>query len=189
MLFNGEAHVAIAFFTGHFPPKPGRGLKSAAARAIGEFHFRNYETGVSASINIQLDKQIFPRNFVAHLSQSSTHRARPQRCELFRGQLDLAFFAVAVATHLERKRRNVASLSKADLSAGPFRCQIALLDNEASPPFQVVRHPSDQKFSLNLAIVLRSIVPSHKVHIVNAMRSVSRLSRVAVSAGFEECSH
>ena len=177
MLFNGQAHVAVAFFTGHLPPKPGWGLKSTAARAIGEFHFRNYETGVSASINIQLDQQIFPRNFVAHLSQSSARRARPERCELFRGQLDLTFFAVAVATDLESQRSNMASLSKADLSPSPFGCEIALLDNKASPPFQVVGHPSDQKFSLNLAIVLRSIVPSHRVHIVNAMRSLSRLSR------------
>jgi hypothetical protein len=59
---------------------------------------------------------------------------------------------------------------KPDLSAGQFGCQIALLDNKASRPFQVVRQPFDQKFSFNFTIVSRLIVPSHRLDIVNAMR-------------------
>ena len=134
---------------------------------------------MSATINIELDHKVVPGNFVTHLSQSSPGGTRPERCELFPAQLDLAFFTMAVTTDLEGQRCSVASLSKADLSAGQFGCQIALLDNKASRPFQVVRQPFDQKSSFNFAIVSRSIVSSHKLDIVNAMRSVSRLSRLS----------
>ena len=84
---------------------------------------------------------------------------------------------MAAPTDFKRQRRSVASLSQADLSASGLGCQITLLDNKTSRPFQVVRQPFDQKFSLNFAIVSRPSVPSHKANILNAMRSVSRLSR------------
>ena len=92
---------------------------------------------------------------------------------------------MAAPTDLKRQRPSVARLSQANLSAGRLGCQITLLDNKASQlladcPAAIC----DQKFPFNFAIVSRSIFPSHKVHIVNAMRSVSRLSRVAVSSEF-----
>jgi len=118
-----------------------------------------------------------PGNFVAHLSQSSPRRAGPERCKLFWAQLDLAFLAMGAPTDLERQRRAAACLSEADLSAGRFACQITLLDNKTSRPFQVIRQPFDQKFSFNFAIVSRSIDPSHKLNILDAFGMVSRLSR------------
>jgi len=132
---------------------------------------------MSAPINIDLDQEIFPRNFVAHFSQSSPGRTRPERCELLLAQFDLAFFAMAAPTDLECERRSIPCLSQANLSSGRLSRQITLLDNKTSRPFQVIRQPFDQKFSFNFAIVSRSIDPCHKLNIVNAMRSVSRFSR------------
>jgi hypothetical protein len=132
---------------------------------------------MSPAINIELDQQVVPGNFVAHLSQSSPDRARPERCELLRSQLNLAFFAMAPPTDLKRKRRCMPSLSKANLSAGRFRRQVTLLDNKASRPFQVVRQPVDQKFPFNFAIVSRSIISSHRMNMLNAKHLVSRFSR------------
>jgi hypothetical protein len=101
LLRQGETHVAVAFFAGHFPPKPPGRFESAAAGTIRKFHLGNYKTGMSTPINIQLDQQIFPRNFVTNFSQSSPGRTRPERCELLLAQFDLAFFAMAAATDLK----------------------------------------------------------------------------------------
>src|SRR5439155_24969839 len=169
--------VAVALFAGDFPSKPPGRFESAVARAIGKFYLRHDQTGMSAPVNIELDQNVLPRNFVAHLAQSSPGRARPERCELFRAQFDFAFFAVSAPTDLERQRRATACLSEADLSAGRFACQITLLDNKTSRPFQVIRRPFDQKFSFNFAIVSRSIDPSHELNILDAVGVVSRLSR------------
>jgi hypothetical protein len=177
LLFEDEAHVTVALFPGHFPSKPGRRLESATARTIGKFHLGNYKTGMSAPINIDLNQQIFARNFVAHFSQSSPGRTRPERCELLLAQFDLAFFAMAAPTDLKREGRSAASLSQADLSTSRLGRQITLLDKKASRPLQIVRQPFDQKFSLNFAIVSRSIRPSHKVNILSAIHVVSRFSR------------
>ena len=132
---------------------------------------------MSAPINIDLDQQIFPRNFVAHFSQSSPARTRPERCELLLAQFDLAFFAMAAPTDLECERRSIPCLSQADLSPSRLGRQITLLDNKASRLLQIVRQPFDQEFSFNFAIVSCLIDPCHKLNIVNAMRSVSRFSR------------
>ena len=75
---------------------------------------------VLSSINIQLDQQIFPWDFVAHFSQSSPGRAGPQRCELLLAQFDLAFFAMAAPTDLECQRRSLVCFSKPYLSACGF---------------------------------------------------------------------
>src|SRR5206468_11156713 len=95
-------------------------------------------------------------------------------------QFDFAFFAMAVPTDLECEGRSVPRLSQANLSTSRIGRQITLLDNEAPRPLEIIRQPCDQKFSLNFAIVSRSSVSSHKLEIVNAMRSVSRLSRCEV---------
>jgi hypothetical protein len=131
---------------------------------------------MSAAINIDFDHNAVPWDFVSHLSQSSPGRTRPQRCKLFRAQLDLAFFAMAAPTDLKREGCSVPRFSQTNLSTSRLGCQITLLDNKASRLFQIVRQPFDQKFSFNFAIVSRSIVPSHKLNIVNVMRSLSRLS-------------
>jgi hypothetical protein len=91
---------------------------------------------------------------------------------------------MAAPTDLKRQRPTAARLSQANLSTGRLGCQITLVDNKASKLFQIVRQPFfvDQKFPFNFAIVSRSIFPSHRVDIVNVIRSVSRLSRVAASS-------
>jgi hypothetical protein len=55
-LLVGQSHVAITFFARYFPPKPGGGLEFSARCAVGEFHFRHHQTGMSAAININLDQ-------------------------------------------------------------------------------------------------------------------------------------
>ena len=54
-LFVGQSHVAVTFFPSHFPSKPGRRFESSAAGAVGEFHLRYHEAGVSTLININLN--------------------------------------------------------------------------------------------------------------------------------------
>ncbi len=132
---------------------------------------------MSAAVNIDFDHDIVPGNFIAHLSQSSPGRPRPQRCELFWAELDLAFFAMAATTDLKRERSRAPRLSQANLSAGRLGRQITLLDNKASRLLQIFWQRFDQKFSFNFAIISHSSVPFHERNIVNAMRSVSRLSR------------
>src|SRR5215467_7107732 len=83
---------------------------------------------------------------------------------------------MASPTHLKRERRSFPGLSHPNLSTSRLGCQIALLDNEAASLLQIVRQPGDQEFSFNFAILSYSIVSSHKLNIVNVMRSVSRLS-------------
>jgi len=144
---------------------------------------------MSAPINIQLDQQIFPRNFVAHFPQSSPSRTGPERRELLLAQFDLAFFAMAAPTDLKCQRRSLVCFSKPYLSACGFCGQITLLDNEAPRPLEVIRQPFDQKFSLNFSIVSRLMISSHKRNIVNVMRSVSRLSRRVSGGGVNSKRH
>jgi len=186
-LHHRESNVTVAFFAGHFPPKPPGSHEPATANAIRELHFGHNKTCMSAAINVDFDHNVVPGNFITHLSQSSPGRTRPERCELFRAQLDLAFFAMAAPTDLKCQRHSVARLSQANLSAGGLGCQITLLNNKASPLLEILRQPFDQKFSFNFAIVSRSSFPCHKANIVNVIRSVSRLSRVAASSEFEDC--
>jgi hypothetical protein len=129
---------------------------------------------VSAAINIDLDKQILPRNFVASLAQSSPGGPRPKRGELFRAEPDLAFFPMASAAHLERQRCNVAFFAETDLSACGFTCQITLLDNVAPRALQSIRLPPKQKLAFNFLIVLCPTVLLHKINMLNAMKLVSR---------------
>ena len=55
-LLVGQSYVAVTLFASDLASKPGRWLESAAGYAVGEFHFRNYQTGMSSAININLDK-------------------------------------------------------------------------------------------------------------------------------------
>jgi hypothetical protein len=55
-LFVCQPDVAVTFFASHLPPEPGRWLESSAGYAVGELHFRHYQTGMSAAINIDLDE-------------------------------------------------------------------------------------------------------------------------------------
>src|SRR6266404_1989564 len=64
-LFARQFHIAIALFAGYFPPKPAWRLESPAARLAWELHFGNHETMIAAVINVDLDLEIFPRNFIA----------------------------------------------------------------------------------------------------------------------------
>jgi hypothetical protein len=81
---KGETHVAVAFFAGHFPPKPPRRFESAATGSVRKFHFRNDKARMAAAIDIDFNQQTFARDFVTYFSQSSPSRTGPKRCELFR---------------------------------------------------------------------------------------------------------
>jgi hypothetical protein len=54
-LLVGESHVAVTLLAGYLPSKPRRWLEPAACYLVGKFHFRHYQTAMSAAINIDLD--------------------------------------------------------------------------------------------------------------------------------------
>jgi hypothetical protein len=162
-LLVGQSHVAVTLFASHLPAEPGRWCEPAACYLVGEFHFRHYETGMSAAININLNDQIFPGDVIAYLAQTSSGGSRPKRGELFRAEPDLAFFPVRAATHLESQRRSFAFFSETDLSARRFCRQITLVDNVMPQAVQFLRELPDQKFAFNFPVVSRQIVQSHKV--------------------------
>ncbi len=176
-LFVGQSHVAVTFLSSHFPSKPGGRLEFSAADAVREFHFRYHETSVSPLININLNNQIFPGNFAAHLAQSSTGRSRPKRVELFWTEPDLAFFPVCPAAHLESQRCSRAYFAETDLSACGFTRQITLIDNVAPRAIQFIRQSVKQKFAFNFPIICCSSIFLHKANMLNATGLLSRFSR------------
>ncbi|HKS04068.1 MAG TPA: hypothetical protein VJR49_01815, partial [Chthoniobacterales bacterium] len=143
LLFEGEAHVAVAFFAGHFASKPPRRFEPAATGNIRKFNLRHDKTCMSTSININFDHNAVPWNLVTDLSQSSPSRARPESCELFRAQPDFAFFTMTASTDLKCERCSVSYLSQTNLSTGRLSGEIALVDNEMSPSLKVVRQTFD----------------------------------------------
>ena len=134
-LLVSQSHVAVPFLSSYFASKPGRGLKSSAAVAVWEFYLGHYKAGVSPLININLNDEILPRNFTAHLAQSSPRCSGPQRVELFWTEPDLAFFPVRAAADLESQRWGVGFFAETDLSTCRFACKIALLNDVASRAF------------------------------------------------------
>jgi hypothetical protein len=67
-LREGEPHVAVAFFARHFPPKPPWRFESPATGGIRKFHLGNDKTLMAAAINIDLNQETFPWEFVTYLS-------------------------------------------------------------------------------------------------------------------------
>src|SRR5206468_11886305 len=116
-LLVGQAHVAVTLFASHLSSKPGRRLEFAIRCEVREFHLGHYQTGMFTTININLDQQISPGNFVAQLAQSSSRCTRPQRCKLLWAELDLAFFPMRAAANFESKRCSFALFSKPNMPA------------------------------------------------------------------------
>jgi hypothetical protein len=162
-LLVGQSHVAVTLFASHLPAEPGRWCESSAGYAVGEFHFRHYQTGMSAAIKIDLNDQIFPGDLITHLAQSSSGGSGPKLGELFPTEPDLAFFPMCAATDLESERRCFAFLAETNLSARRFCRQITLVDNVMPPALQLIRQLLQQKFAFNFPIVSRQIVQSHKL--------------------------
>src|SRR6266478_305924 len=162
-LFVCQPDVAVTFFASHLPPEPGRRLESSASYAVGEFHFRHYQTGMSSAININLNEQIFPGNVVAYLAQTSPGSPWPKRSKLFRTEPDLAFFPVCAATHFKRKRCGFAFFAETNLPAGGFGRQITLRYRIVPPALEILRQLLNQKFAFNFPIVSRQIVQSHEM--------------------------
>src|SRR6202022_4774492 len=98
---------------GHFASKPTGPFKSGAACGVWKFHFRHYQTMVATAIDVDFDLEIFPRNFVTDLAQSTTARRRPQHGELLGAQPDLAFFARSGGADLGRARSHFPAFSHA----------------------------------------------------------------------------
>jgi len=133
---------------------------------------------MSAAININLDEQISPRNFVAQLPQSSPGSPWPERGELFRAESDLAFFPVYASAHFESERCSFAFFTETDLSAGGFGRQITLRYRIVPPVLEFLRQQPNQKFAFNFPIVSRPIADLHKVSMLNAIDLLSRFSRI-----------
>ncbi len=132
---------------------------------------------MSALINVNLNDQIFPGNFAAHLAQSSSGSPWPKRGELFWAKPDLAFFPVAAAAHFESQRCGAAFFAETDLSACGFARQIALFDNVTPRALQCIGQPFKQKFAFNFSIVCCWTVVLHKANMLNAKSLLSRFSR------------
>ena len=107
----------------------------------------------------------------------STGSPGPKCGELFRTELDLAFFTMCAATDLESQRHSFAFFSETNLSACGFGRKITLLDNVMPRALQLIGQLSKQKFAFNFPIVSRPIVHLHKVRMLNAMDLLSRFSR------------
>src|SRR5881396_185389 len=176
VLLVSQSYVAITFLTGHFPPKPPGRLEFATRREVGEFHLGHYQTGMFTAININLDHQIFPGNFVAHLAQSSAGSPWPKRSELSRAKPDLAFFPMRAAANFESKRCSFALFSKPNMPASGFGRQVTLRDWIMATALQFLRELLNQKFAFNFPIVSRPI--PHKAEILNATGLLSRFSRI-----------
>src|SRR5437773_138245 len=170
ILLVSQSYVAITVLTGHFPAKPPGRLEFATRCEVGEFHLGHYQTGMFTAININLDHQISPGNFIPQLAQSSSRRARPQRCKLLWAELDLAFFPMRASPHFEGERCSFALLSKPNMSASWFGRQVTLRDLIMTTVLQLIRDLLNQKFAFNFPIV-------HKAEIVNATGLLSRFSR------------
>ena len=122
---------------------------------VGEFDFRHNQAAVLPPINVDLDNELSPWNFVTDLAQPSAARCRPQRRELFRTQPDLAFLARGAPANFESERRSLSFLAQTDMSAAGFVCQITLGDQKAPKTIEPRRQFFDEKLALDFAAVLR----------------------------------
>src|SRR6266496_3043631 len=157
-LFVGQSHVAITFFARHLPPEPRRRLELPARCTVGEFYFRDHQTGMSAAININLDQQVFPGNFVAQLAQPPANGRGPKRGELFWAELDLALLPVCTAAHLESQRRGFPFFAETNLPACGLCCQITLCDDIAPRTLKFFRQQFKQKLALDFPAVWKSLL-------------------------------
>src|SRR6266699_6675633 len=155
-LFVGQSHVAVTFFARHLPPKPGRGLEFSAHYTVREFHFCYHQTGMSAAININLDQQVFPENFVAQLAQPSACGRWPERCELFWAELDLALLPGSAAAHFESQRRGFPFFAEPNLPACGLCCQVTFCDNITPRMLQLLGQLFKQKLAFDFATVWNS---------------------------------
>src|SRR5947209_19861922 len=81
--FASQSDVTVTFFTSDFTAKPPRWLKLSTADLVRKFNFRHNQSLVSAMVNIDLDLQLLPRNFVTGFSQSTALRRGPKNFKLF----------------------------------------------------------------------------------------------------------
>src|ERR1700693_2352843 len=128
--FAGQSHIAVTFFAGDFTPKPARRFELLATRVAWEFHCRHHQTMIAAVINVDLNRKIFPRNFIAGFAQSPPRRSWPKRGKLLRAQPDFAFFPRRRPSDLERKESCFSFFPQPDVAPARFVRQIALRDSE-----------------------------------------------------------
>ena len=106
---------------------------------------------VATVINVDFDLEIFPRNLVTGLAQSTTARGRPQQGELLRTQSNFAFLARSAAANLEGERNSFGFFSQANVTAARFVREITLRDRKMARAQNFDRQSLDQKFPLDLA--------------------------------------
>lgn len=173
-------------FAGHFPTEPAWRLECAATGNIRKLDLRNDKTCMAAPINIKFYQQIFPWDFVTHLSESSSSCTGPKCRKLLRRESDFALLTMIVPPDLKSESCSLVCLSKSYLSSCGFGRQITLLDNEMARSLEVTRQRFNQKLSFNFPMVSRHLQSSHKLNIVSVAYSVSSLSRVVYCCRFLE---
>ena len=105
---------------------------------------------VATVINVDFDLEIFPRNLVTGLAQSTTARHRPQHGELLRTQSDFAFFARPAAADLECERSCFGFFPQANMTAARLVREITLRDRKMARAQNFDRQSLDQEFPLDL---------------------------------------
>jgi hypothetical protein len=180
-LLGGQANVAVSFFARHLTPEPRWRLEFSARCAVGKFHFRYHQPAEFASVNVNLDEQILPRNFVTQLAQASPRCGWPECGELFCAELDFALFSRAAAAYFEGQRGTFTLSAQPNMSPSKgLDCQIALCNWIMPPTTELFRQPSNQKFSFDFPIGWRSTIPLHKIKMLNTMSVVVEIFGVTL---------
>src|SRR2546423_5638059 len=122
-----ERDVAVLRFARHIAAQPIGPLEFRGAFLIVEFYFGNDQAVMPATIDIDLDRMLFPWNVVAHLRQTPAGRGGPECLELFEAQANLALLAPASRSFLVGERKHGALLSQSHLEAAASHRQITLL--------------------------------------------------------------
>jgi len=106
---------------------------------------------VATVINVDLDLQFFPRDFVTRFVQPAPACRRPQHRKLCLTQTNLAFFARRSPSYLERQKSGIALFPKTNVPSPSFVREITLGNPEMTRAQNFNRQMPNQKFSLDFA--------------------------------------
>ena len=184
LLFEGEAHVAIAFFPRSLPAQTTMALRICGSWHTRKFHLGHEKTCTSAAINIDFDHNVVP--WISSLPfGSSPELCQARALQTVSGSALILLLRDGCLTHLKREGGCAPLFLEANLFTSRSGCHITLLHNEMLRPLEIIWQPFNQKLPFNFAIVSRSIVPLHRLEHRNELRSVSILSRLAKPAVVE----
>jgi hypothetical protein len=158
-LLARQRQVAVAFLSADFAAEPGWRFEFSAACLTRKFYFGDNQSAVPSLIDIDLDRQILPGHFIAHLVQTTAPCRRPQDIKLFRANSNLALLTRRGATDFKCERGGGAFFSQTHVPPIGFIRQIALRDPKMATPPNVGWEVLDQEFSLDLLV--RNVMWSH----------------------------